>query len=143
MYDHSVRVPWIISGPNIPKQKKISAPIYLQDVMATALEIGGAKKPEHVQFESVMPHIHGGGKARDVIYSCYMNKQRMVATKQYKLITYPQIQVELLFDLKADPEEMKNLSENPKYASVMKDMQKRLNEQMKSMNDPLVKKSAH
>ncbi|MBK1853524.1 sulfatase-like hydrolase/transferase [Verrucomicrobiaceae bacterium 5K15] len=139
MFDHSVRVPWVIVGPDIPKAKKISSPIYLQDVMATTLEIGGAEKPGHVRFESVLPHIKGEGKVRETIYGAYMDKQRMVTTQKHKLIRYPQIDVELLFDLEKDPHEISDVSKDPAYAAVLKDMQKRLAEQMKDLGDPLAK----
>ena len=33
LYEHSTRVPFIISGPGIPKKKRISTPVYLQDIM--------------------------------------------------------------------------------------------------------------
>ena len=40
-------------GP--PKDAKLDSPIYLQDVMATTLELAGAPKPEQVEFHSVLP----------------------------------------------------------------------------------------
>lgn len=138
MYDHSVRVPWIISGPGVPKAKQVSAPIYLQDVMATALELGQAPQPKHVEFQSVLPHLKGEGTPRKSIYGAYMDYQRMVCDSKYKLIWYPKIKTELLFDLEKDPEEMQNLAKNPEYTKVLKQMGVRLQQQMKEMNDPLV-----
>ncbi|MGB1258635.1 MAG: sulfatase-like hydrolase/transferase [Akkermansiaceae bacterium] len=137
MYDHSVRVPWIIAGPSIPAKKKINAPIYLQDAMATTLELAGVEKPKHVQFESVLPHIKGKGTARSTMYSAYMNRQRMVVHGGFKLIHYPKINVELLFNLNDDSEEMKDLSKDPAHAETLKNLRKQLKQQMKAMNDPL------
>ena len=108
--------------------------------MATALDLGGAEKPEHIEFMSVIPHINGKGKVRDTMYGAYMNVQRMVSTSQYKLISYPKIEVELLFDLEKDPEEMKNLATNPEYTKVLKEMRGRLDAQMKAFGDPLLEK---
>ncbi|GAA5496214.1 ulvan-active sulfatase [Rubritalea halochordaticola] len=137
-YDHSVRVPWIITGAGIPKGKKIDSPIYLQDAAATCLDLGGVDKPEHVDFESVMPLVKGdSSKARKLVYNGYVNLQRMVRTDDYKLIVYPRAKQELLFDLKNDPMEMKNLAGDKKYAEVLKDMHAKLAEQMKAMGDPL------
>ena len=59
MYDHSVRVPWIVRGPGVGNGKKIEAPIYLQDVMPTTLELAGIEKPDHVSFDSLMPVVDG------------------------------------------------------------------------------------
>lgn len=140
MYDHSVRVPWLIAGPGIPAEKKVQAPIYLQDAMATALDLAGAKRPEHVEFRSVLPHLTGGGEVRKSMYGAYVHFQRMVSTEKYKLISYPEIKVELLFDLTKDPDEMNNLAKNPEFAPVLKKMRYLLSEEMKRMNDPLLKK---
>lgn len=138
MYDHSLRVPWLISGPGIPKGKKINAPIYLQDAMATCLDIAGVEKPDYVDFESVMPMVNGDmSQARKDMYSCYVNFQRMVSDDKYKLIVYPQVEVELLYDMKNDPLETEDLSHNPEYAEVMKRMRLKLKQQMDLMQDPV------
>ncbi|NIP97775.1 MAG: sulfatase-like hydrolase/transferase, partial [Akkermansiaceae bacterium] len=65
MYDHSVRVPFIVAGPGVPKGKRNDAPVYLQDVIPTSLEWAGAEIPQHVQFKSVRPHLEGEGTKRD------------------------------------------------------------------------------
>jgi choline-sulfatase len=138
MYDHSLRVPWLISGPGIPKGKSIDAPIYIQDAMATCLDLAGVKKPDYIDFQSVLPMVHGDmSKARKDMYSCYVNFQRMVSDGKYKLIVYPQVKVELLYDMKNDPLEKENLSANPEYAKVMERMRLKLAEQMKLMKDPV------
>ena len=59
LYEHSTRVPFIISGPGVPKKKKITKPIYLQDVMPTTLALAKVKKPKHVQFKNIMPLAKG------------------------------------------------------------------------------------
>ncbi|CAN5340484.1 sulfatase-like hydrolase/transferase [soil metagenome] len=59
MFDHSVRVPFLVAGPGIPEGEKVGAPIYLQDVMPTTLELAGATVPEHVEFRSLVPFLDG------------------------------------------------------------------------------------
>jgi choline-sulfatase len=59
MYDHSMRVPFMVVGPNIKKGEQNTAPIYLQDIMPTALELAGAPIPEYVEFKSIMPLLEG------------------------------------------------------------------------------------
>ena len=44
MYDHSVRVPFMVVGPGVKAGQKIDEPIYLQDVMPTTLELCGHRK---------------------------------------------------------------------------------------------------
>ncbi len=116
MFDHSVRVPLMLSGPGIPAGKTIDAPVYLQDVMPTSLELAGAAIPEQVQFRSLLPLVRGERKTSyDAIYGAYMNRQRMVTVGHWKLIVYPTIGKVLLFDLKDDPEEMHNLADQPEH----------------------------
>lgn len=135
MYDHSIRVPWIISGPGIPAGKSVEAPIYLQDAMATSLELAGADS-EGVEFNSVLPAIKGDDK-RGKVYSCYTNHQRMIRSGDYKLISYPRIKVEKLFNIKEDPFEEKDLAGDPAEAERIKELRTQLVEEMKQMNDPL------
>ncbi len=117
MYDHSVRVPFMIVGPGLAKDECIDSRIYLQDVMPTSLELGGAEIPEYVQFKSIMPLLAGTAEqSYDAIYGGYTNTQRMVTAGDYKLIVYPKIQKTLLFDLKNDPWETEDLAEKPEFA---------------------------
>jgi arylsulfatase A-like enzyme len=39
MYDHSIRVPLFVIGPDVPKNKKIDVDVYLQYIMASALNL--------------------------------------------------------------------------------------------------------
>lgn len=138
MYDHSIRVPWLISGPNIPKGKKINDFIYLQDVMATSFDIAGIEKPDHVEFNSVLPLVNGAKrKDNDVVYSSYIKEQRMVRSKQYKYIIYPMTGLELLYDLKKDPQEIKDVSKKKEYKKALSTMRMQLTEKMKEFSDPL------
>lgn len=121
MFDHSVRVPLIAVGPNIPKNERIDTPVYLQDIMATSLELAEVKKPKHVQFNSLLPLIHGEkDQSYDSIYGGYLEFQRMVTEDGFKLIMYPKIKKALLFDLKNDPLETKDLLADPKHAGRAK-----------------------
>ena len=136
-YDPSVRVPWIISGPGIPKNKKVNTPIYLQDVAATALEIAGVTKPNYIDFNSVLPLIESTEKPNNLVYGSYMNHQRMVRNSEYKYILYPLTGVELLYNIKNDPLEKKNLSKDKNCLKSLNEMRNNLALKMKEMNDPL------
>ncbi|MEQ1853211.1 MAG: sulfatase-like hydrolase/transferase, partial [Chthoniobacteraceae bacterium] len=59
MYDHSLRVPFIVAGPGAKAGAKLDAPIYLQDAMATALDLAGVPKPGQVEFHSLLPLLRG------------------------------------------------------------------------------------
>ena len=68
MFEDSVRVPFFIAGPNIPRNRDIDSRIYLQDAMPTALELAGAPLPPDLEFQSVLPYLHDKGKPRDAIF---------------------------------------------------------------------------
>lgn len=112
MYDHSVRVPFVVTGPDVPKGEARHAPIYLQDVMPTTLEWAGVDKPDHVQFHSLLPMIRGasGSSPYTAIYGAYLKLQRAVTFDGYKLILYPKIKKARLYHLAKDPREMHDLA---------------------------------
>jgi len=138
MFDHSLRAPLTIVGPGIPRNKKYSQQVYLQDVSATMMDLAEVEKPKRTVFNSLMPYINDNAKsAYPTIYSCYLNLQRMVRTDQHKLIFYPKLNKILLFDLEKDPEEMRDLSDAPTYQNVKEEMMALMVKQQKALNDPL------
>jgi len=138
MFDHSVRVPLVIAGPGIPENKQFHQQVYLQDVSATMMDLAGVDKPESTVFNSLMPYIEGAQESRyPVIYSSYLNLQRMVRTDQHKLIFYPKLNKILLFDMEKDPEELIDRSADPAYQEVKKELLALLSRQQLALNDPL------
>jgi len=124
MYDHSIRMPLMVVGPDIPKNMQSNADVYLQDIMATSLELAGIPKPQFVEFNSFLDLIQGRRTVShyDAIYGCYTNAQRMVRTAGYKLIAYPEVPVLLLYDVKNDPLEIHDLSGDPAYDTLKRSL---------------------
>ena len=138
LYDHSVRVPLMVAGPGLKKGKKISAPVYLQDIMPSTLELAGAEKPEHVQFKSLMPMARGEGKASyDAIYGGYLNVARMVTQDGYKLLLFPKVKKVFLYNLKKDPEEINDLAGKKRHKKEMKKLFAKLLELQRETGDEL------
>lgn len=140
MYDSSMRVPMLVSGPNIPKGKNVDAFVYLQDVMATSLDIAGIAKPEQVDFHSLLPLAKGETttSAYPVIYGAYFGAQRMYRTNNYKMIIYPTIDMVRLYDMKNDPLEMVDLAENKKdNKELLNRLFKEYQVLQKEMGDPV------
>ncbi|MEO1011020.1 MAG: sulfatase-like hydrolase/transferase [Bacteroidota bacterium] len=137
-FDHSVRAPFIITGPNIPKNAKVGADIYLQDAMATSLDLAGIEKPEYVFFNSILPLIQKE-KPQNYrsIYGSYVDLQRMVRKDGFKLIVYPKLDKVLLFDLKNDPEEIHDISEKPENKEKVKELFLELQRLQREMKDTL------
>jgi arylsulfatase A-like enzyme len=138
MFDHSVRVPLMVVGPDVPQNRKIDARVYLQDVMATSLALSGTKKPDYVQFESLLPLIHGETtNGRDAIYGAYLQGQRMVTYGDYKMILYPTINKAILYNIASDPLELHDLADQQQYQPTLSKLFAKLQELQKETGDTL------
>jgi arylsulfatase A-like enzyme len=139
LYDHSIRPPMMILGPDIPKNKKVDADVYLQDVMATSLEIAGVEKPSYVEFNSFLSLAKGERTKShyDAIYGAYLKAQRMIRKDGFKLLVYPEINKVRLYDLNKDPEEMHDLAEAPENKEKIKSLFKDLIQLQKELEDTL------
>jgi arylsulfatase A-like enzyme len=137
MYDHSLRAPFIIVGPAVKPNSRSSEPIYVQDVMATCLDLAGDEKREGIEFQSLLP-ILGGKKSRyESIYGAFMDAQRMVRHDGWKLILYPQLKVKLLYNLNEDPQELNNLAADASQLPRMRRLFGRLQALQKEHDDQL------
>lgn len=139
LFDHSVRVPLVAVGPGIAAGRRIDAPVYLQDVMPTAIALAGRGPRDYVQFHSLLPLLRGEAErsAYDAVYGAYLNLQRAITYEGYKLLLYPRVPKALLFDLEKDPQEMNDLADQPGAEAVMKRLFARLLELQREMEDPL------
>jgi arylsulfatase A-like enzyme len=110
VYEHSMGAPLIVAGPGVPRGES-DALTYLYDLMPTLLDQAGVEVPAGVEGRSLVPVWEGRSeRVRDSIYLTYENKMRAVSDGRWKLIRYPLIDHEQLFDLEADPDEIVDLS---------------------------------
>ena len=140
MYDHSMRVPLFVVGPDVPKNSKFNMDVYLQDIMATTLDLSGMEKPAYVEFNSLMPFIKGEQTESNypAIYGCYTkNDQRMVRADGFKLIVYPKAKTIRLYDMENDPMEINDLAANPEYKEKVSELLGKLYQLQEEMDDPL------
>jgi arylsulfatase A-like enzyme len=138
MFDHTIGAPFIISGPGILKGKKLGQDIYIQDAMATILEIAGVEKPDFVEFESILNLLDGTAEEiHHEIYGAYMDNQRMIKKDDFKLIVYPKAKKLLLFDLANDPSEINDLANQPQYEELRRSLFTALQQLQGRFNDKL------
>lgn len=142
MYEHSLRVPFLVAGPEL-RPGVVDAPIYLQDVMATCLDLASVAKPAHVEFQSLLPLIRGESLSptAEPVYGAYLESQRAIVWEGKKLILYPKAQVARLFDLNEDPGERRDLAKEESQQGVMQRLYERLLSLQKEMDDELDLKS--
>ena len=140
LYEHSVRVPLIISGPGIPKGERREALCYLLDVFPTICDLVGLPIPESVEGISLAPVIRGEkGRIRDTLFFAYKNFQRAVTDGRFKLIEYfvGGERVTQLFDLEEDPWELNNLADDPKYTDQLERLREEMVRWSAKTDDPL------
>ena len=127
-YEDSVRVPMVFSCPSrfaggMRRPENVS----LLDLFPTFLDIAGNRRPCPLDGESLMPLLQDGSLARgDEVIALSIGARQghpaiMLKRGSLKLICtmgYPPV----LFDLEKGPQELVDFSEDPTYASTMRDM---------------------
>ena len=139
MYDHSLRPPMIVVGPDVPEGQRLDMEVYLQDIMATTIDYASGKVPQWVEFNSLKPFIEKEDSVSNYpeVYGAYMDLQRMIRVDDYKLIVYPKAGVVRLFDLVNDPDEMHDLSRGSRNRERIVDMFSKLTKLQAEMGDTL------
>lgn len=140
LYEHDIKLPLIVCGPGIPEGKHSDAFVYLSDMFPTLCQMIGVPIPETVQTQSYLPSVLDPGKAaRKTMYFAYTEEMRAFREDQYKVILYSNHRVQL-FDLKADPFEMRDLSKDPAHAERLTRLIDQARAAGKSMDDVAGKK---
>jgi len=141
-YDHSIRVPFVVVGPDVPKGVTDPTPIYLQDVMPTTLELAGARQPEHVFFKSLLSRLgqtksDASTNPYESIYGSYLTLQRSITHDGWKLIIYPSARVLRLYHVQDDPDEAVDLAAEPEYADKISQLFDRFIVLQRELQDPV------
>jgi arylsulfatase A-like enzyme len=117
VYDDSVGVPLLFVGPGVPRDQRRDALVYLLDIFPTLCELNALDAPKNLDGKSLAGVLAGKeAKVRDSLYFNYKNLQRAAYKDDWKLICYPQINHQQLFNLKDDPDEMNNLAADSQQA---------------------------
>ena len=141
LYEHSIRVPMILSGPGVPMNKKTDGFTYLSDITPTIIDYLQLPRPSSVEGISLLPVIQDPSKkVRSSIYNVYGHWSRSIKSEDgFKLIVYnvDGIATTQLFNLKIDPWEIKDLSKDQAYSEKIMQMRNLLKQQMAAAFDNL------
>lgn len=138
LYEHSVRVPLIVAGPGVKKNRRVDAFCYLLDLCPTLCELAGVPAPDGNEGISLAPLLRGERQTpRTSVFTAYRNVQRAVRDERWKLIRYPHINKSQLFDLKRDPHERHDLAAHPEHAPRLGRLTRLLEEQQQALGDRL------
>jgi arylsulfatase A-like enzyme len=138
VYDHALHIPLVLSGPGIPKGELRDQLCYLYDIYPTLCDYAKLETPDTVQYKSLNDTIHNPStEHRDHLYHAFMDWQRAIRNKQYKLIEYcvKGKRHTQLFDLENDPEEINNLAGDHDYETILTDMRALLKIEKDALND--------
>jgi choline-sulfatase len=128
IYQSTLHVPWIMSGPGVPVGVRVEDPVSLVQVLPTVLDVAGVETPAGLDGSSALPLLTGGaGKAPEVIYAESLFPQlhfdwaglRAVRRGRWKLIEAPRPE---LYDLTEDPHETRNVAlEHPEIVTELRE----------------------
>jgi len=147
MFEESYRTPLLIQWPGVIKPGSVNKDIVSNlDFAETILDMAGVKIPSDMQGLSMVPVLKGNTPAnwrKEHYYHYYeypavhsVKRHYGISTERYKLIHfYYDIDEWELFDLKTDPQEMKNVYNDPAYTKVKIDLHNRLKKLMSQYKD--------
>jgi arylsulfatase A-like enzyme len=140
-YEESIRIPLLVRYPRaVPPGTIVDALALNIDFPATILEVAGVPLTWAQEGRSLAPLLCGERPAdwrtgffyenyRDPEYPDVTHDIQSVRTETAKIVVYPeQPGWTQVFDLRADPHEMKNLAREPSSAALVAELQARLAE---------------
>ena len=122
-YEHSIRVPLIFSGPNIPQGQVSDSYVYLFDIFPTLCDLLAVATPPTVDGKSVMQCFADPNfSIRETLFFAYTDLIRSVKDERYKLCVYSYGDTNRLqlFDLIEDPHELSSIATLPSQSSRLK-----------------------
>jgi choline-sulfatase len=120
MYEELLHVPLLVRTPSADERaaRRSGVEVGLVDVLPTACEILGVPCPAEVEGRSLVPLLRGGaGGFPRPVFSEFLDGQRAARMGRYKLIVRGSSTT--LFDLGADPDETRDMSDAAPIASAM------------------------
>jgi arylsulfatase A-like enzyme len=136
LYEHSVRVPLIVAGPGVARNQRTDALCYLFEVLPTLGQRCGVAPPNEGDGFDFNATLSDPKKAaRSHLIFAYQDVQRAWTDGRWKLIRYPQIERNQLFDLHADPHEASDLAAQPAHATKLTELTAALEKEMRQSGD--------
>lgn len=147
IYEESLRTPFVIRYPGVVKPgTKISSFVSNTDWNPTILDIAGVKAPAEVQGRSILPVLQGKTPKdwrKEQYYHYYefpephhVSPHFGIRTNDHLLVRfYGSVESWELYDLKKDPNQVKNLYADPKYAKTILALKQQLKAQILQYDD--------
>lgn len=134
LFERSSRVPLIIAGPGVKAVGKSSTSLAeLVDIYPTLADLAGLPAPEYLEGTSLKPVLlDPTAKVKTAAFTQVRRGEfdgYAVRTDRFRYILWEQgRRGEQLFDLQADPQESKNLAQDPAHSQTVADLKQRITE---------------
>ncbi len=140
-HEPSIRIPLIARGPGLPQGKVVSGQVLAMDTAPSVLDLCGAAPLEQIQGRSWKALASGTDPEWRTawFYEYNYEKQfpytpniRAIRTDRWKFARYPHgdgspdKHLAEMYDLAADPGELKNLASDPRHAATRADLERQL-----------------
>lgn len=127
MFEESFKMPFVIRWPGVIKPgSRPQALIQNIDYAPTFLEMAGLEPPPEIQGKSIVPILKDPqARIRDTLYYAYYElgehavpQHFGIRNDRYKLFHLPWTDEWQMFDLKQDPQELKNIYGDQSYSEI-------------------------
>jgi choline-sulfatase len=129
MYEESVGVPMILAGAGVPAGKVVETPVSLTDCYATVLDAVGVAEAPPAGSESLIALAATPPADRACLSEYHATGSTqgayLLREPRYKYVRYPSYPTQM-FDLSKDPEELRDVAEDPSYAAERARLEARL-----------------
>ena len=144
-YEESIRMPLLIRYPKAIKAGTVRDEFALNiDLAPTLLELAGVTGPNSMEGRSLVPLMKGAKTewCKSFLIEYYSDKvfprirqmgYKAVRNERWKYIHYFELEgMDELYDLKADPYEMKNIIRQPNAARIVEEMKREMDRLLKA-----------
>ncbi|MEA3406828.1 MAG: sulfatase-like hydrolase/transferase [Chloroflexota bacterium] len=145
-YEECYHLPMVVAHPDCETPGSVCDEfVYLHDLYPTFLEMAGVRPPDVPDSQSILDNVLGrqSPTGRDSIYTAFQSQifpfpQRMIRTRTHKLV-YNVSDIGELYDMVADPWEMRNLIDIPETEALQNELLDRMREHMVRLDDPILR----
>lgn len=121
LLEGAARVPLIMAGPGMARGKMDDTPVSHADMVATMLALGGAERSKELRGHSLVDGSHPGFAYAESHSEGNATGSFLIRKANWKYLYFTGDEP-LLFDLKSDPGEFRNLAREKQCEGVRKEM---------------------